>query len=111
MKIDGVYLGDIEAKKFNDLLEYYNTKISPEDKYTESELASKLLRQGILDEWSRFRWDRGMIDLYIKNLNVRIRAIENTNFNSDYTKGRLETLKEVVHTLKIMSEGEKSEEK
>lgn len=51
MKIDEIILLDSDADKFNDLLEYYNTEISPEDKYTKAELASQLLQAAVKEEW------------------------------------------------------------
>lgn len=55
MKIDGINLLDDEAKKFLDILEYYNTQLTPSDPYTREELASQLLSDAIKEKWIRLR--------------------------------------------------------
>lgn len=56
MKIDGIILLDSDADRFNDLLRYYNTEITPDDPYTKAELASELLHKIIKEEWHKKIW-------------------------------------------------------
>lgn len=55
-KIDEVVVIGTDADKFEELLKYYNTEVTPDNPYTESELVCQLLREAVRSDYYNKIW-------------------------------------------------------